>query len=84
MLNKIGWVGSILLSLCGAPEAYRAMTAWKYEISVPFIVMWGLGELLVLVPVVLEIRKPYLIFNYSANLFFITLILTRILSDSMP
>ena len=80
-MNKLGWIGSLLLAFCGAPEAYRALTTDQYEISLPFILMWGLGELCLLIPVIKQIKKPYLVFNYGANLVFIAVILTRLLFD---
>lgn len=79
-LNKVsGWLGSICLAFCGAPEAYRALTAQDYSISIAFVILWMSGEVLVLIPVLREIKKPYLAFNYLANIFFIGIIILRLI-----
>jgi len=80
-VDRLGWLGSLLLAFCGLPEAYRAITANNYDISIPFILMWGIGELLLLLPAIKDIKKNYLIFNYSANIFFILIILGRVIYD---
>lgn len=77
-MDKLGWIGSILLAFCGAPEAYRALTATDYDISYLFLSMWFLGEIFVIIPVIKDIKKPYLIFNYGANILFISIIIGRV------
>lgn len=81
MMNKIGWIGSTLLALCAAPEAYRALTSVEYSISILFILMWGIGELLILITLLAEKGKSYLVFNYALNLIFIMIISNRLLRE---
>ena len=79
-MNKTcGWLGSVCLAFCGAPEAFRAATAEEYSISIAFVSLWMAGEILILIPVLREIKKPYLAFNYLANIFFIAIIILRLM-----
>lgn len=79
ILGGLGWCGGICLAFCGSPEAYRALSAENYEISIPFVVLWMVGEICTIIPVVIDVRKWYLIFNYAANIVFISIILGRAL-----
>jgi hypothetical protein len=79
-MNKIAWLGSFLLAICASFEAYRALTSDTYDISLPFIITWGLGELLLLINSLVRLRSErYLIFNYVMNLIFIGIILNRVI-----
>lgn len=74
-METLGWVGSFLLAFCGLPSAYQA---WKHKKStVPWglLIPWYLGEILVLIPIVFQIKSWYLIFNYAANVLFISIII---------
>jgi hypothetical protein len=78
-VNKLAWISSLLLSLCGLPEAYRALTAENYSISLVFVFMWFAGEFGLLVNSLVRLRdERYLIMNYVMNLIFISIILWRI------
>lgn len=70
-LETIGWIGSVLLAICGAKEAYLAWKTKDCHISWYMLITWGLGEVLTLIPVILHIKSPFLIFNYLINSFFI-------------
>lgn len=77
MIEKIGWLGSTLLALCGAPEAYLAATTGESSLSWTFLCMWLSGELLALVYVIhknSEVKVLPLIFNYGLNIIFISII----------
>lgn len=73
-MTILGWIGSILLAICGAPEAYYAIKNKSTQLSWPFLCLWGFGEIFVFLPVVFQIKSPYLILNYSLNLVFISII----------
>ena len=75
MISGLGWIGSVLLAICGAPEAYSAIKKGKTGLGWPFLAMWYLGEIFVFVPVLLEIDAPYLLLNYGLNILFITVII---------
>jgi len=81
MRSKVGWLGSILLAFCGAPEAYRAVTDPQYDIALLFVLMWGVGEVITLYAVYKDAKLGYLLFNYGMNILFISIILGRILYE---
>lgn len=67
-LIYIGWVGSILFSICAVPQAY---TCYKQKhangLSGVFIWMWFWGEILTIIYVWPSKNMP-LLFNYIFNL----------------
>jgi uncharacterized protein with PQ loop repeat len=75
MLDNVGWLGSTLLAFCGLPQA---LESWKTKnsngLTWGFLLAWTLGELCTLVYVLPRLDWP-LIFNYSANLIFLGIIL---------
>ena len=73
MINSLGWIGSILLASCGLPLAIQSIREGKSDLSWYFILMWGIGELFVLIYVIPQRDYP-LIFNYAGNLILILII----------
>ena len=73
-MNSLGYVGGILLAMCGLPEAYYAWKNKKSHLSWLFLAMWGFGEILILVPIIFEIQVGFLLLNYIANVIFISVI----------
>ena len=79
MINTIGWLGGILLAICGLPQAiksYRLKSS--HELSWLFLIAWGLGEILLLTFVCYKVEFPDLwplIINYSTNIFFVLVII---------
>lgn len=74
-METIGWIGSILLAFCGLPQAWES---WKTKSSAGltwgFLLMWGLGEIFTIIYIIPKWHWP-LIFNYTANIIFISIIL---------
>lgn len=72
MMTFIGWVGSILFSICGLPQALKT---WKDGhadgLDLSFLLLWTGGEVFTLIAVFAQAPKVYLIFNYCANLVFL-------------
>ena len=91
LVDGIGWVGAILLGLCGIPQAIKTIRdnharglAWL------FVFMWWTGELLTLgfIFSLPETQYP-LIANYVLNICIVTLILwvkikDEVLNKSVP
>lgn len=75
--NKaIGWIGTQLLAWCALPAVLQVTSQGHADgYSVPFLLMWGFGELLTAYYVYKEhgFDKPLLI-NYFLNLAFISII----------
>jgi uncharacterized protein with PQ loop repeat len=75
MMETIGWIGSILLAFCGLPQAIES---WKTKnsdgLTWGFLGMWGMGEIFTIIYILPKWHWP-LIFNYTANIIFISIIL---------
>lgn len=75
MLDIIGWIGAFCFAVCGLPQAYAAYKKGNSEgVSLPFLVLWGLGEILTLIYMLPKQDYP-VIFNLLVNLFFILVIM---------
>ena len=73
-MEAIGWTASILLILCGLPQAYQCVKQGHAKgVSPTFIWMWTLGEIFGLVYVIHKMDLP-LIANYFFNLIVLSLI----------
>lgn len=71
----IGWLGSILLAFCGAPQAFKSFREGHSEgLDITFLILWTFGELFTFYAVFIQIHSSYLMFNYGANLLFLLVI----------
>jgi uncharacterized protein with PQ loop repeat len=74
-MEWIGYLGAFLLAACGIPEAYKSCkTGNSNGLTLSFLLMWYLGEIITLIYVLYIEDKP-LQFNYISNILFITVIL---------
>jgi uncharacterized protein with PQ loop repeat len=74
-METIGWIGSILLAFCGLPQAWQSYKEKNSDgVTMSFLIMWGVGELFTIVYIIPKWHWP-LIFNYTANIIFIGIIL---------
>jgi len=69
----LGWSGSLLLSVCAWPAAYSAWKAKHCTYDVTFLLLWCLGELLLLGYALLT-KQWLLLPNYILNLIAIGII----------
>lgn len=68
LVEALGLVGAIGFAICAVPQAlstYRKGSA--RDLSLPFLLLWALGEGCMLSYVLLTSLDPYLIGNYIAN-----------------
>jgi uncharacterized protein with PQ loop repeat len=73
-METIGWIGSILLAFCGLPQAVESYKTKNSDgLTWGFLIMWGVGELFTIVYIIPKWHWP-LIFNYTANIIFISII----------
>lgn len=70
-----GWLGSVLLSLCALPEAWKAYKTKDCTLTWLFLIMWGLGEVLTLIAIIGDAPLGYLILNYGSNIVFISIMI---------
>jgi uncharacterized protein with PQ loop repeat len=74
-METIGWIGSILLAFCGLPQAIESYKTKNSDgLTWGFLIMWGVGEIFTIIYILPKWHWP-LIFNYTANLIFISVIL---------
>jgi uncharacterized protein with PQ loop repeat len=74
-MEYIGWIGSILLAFCGLPQAIESYKTKNSDgLTWGFLSMWGAGEILTVIYILPKWHWP-LIFNYTANIIFIAIIL---------
>lgn len=74
-METIGWIGSILLAFCGLPQAIESYkTKSSAGLTWGFILMWFVGEILTVIYIIPKWHWP-LIFNYTANIIFLSVIL---------
>jgi uncharacterized protein with PQ loop repeat len=67
MLDLMGWVGSILLGICGIPQAVQSIKQKHSDgLSWSFLIAWTLGELITFVYIIGKQDYP-LMLNYSIN-----------------
>ena len=75
MLENIGWIGSILLAFCGLPQAIESIKTKSSEgLTWGFIIMWFLGEICTFIYILPKLDLP-LLFNYTANIIFLAIII---------
>ena len=74
-MDNLGWLGSILLAFCGLPQAIESYRTKNSDgLTWGFLIMWGVGEIFTVIYIIPKWHWP-LIFNYTANLIFISVIL---------
>lgn len=74
LLEVVGWAGSVLLAFCGLPQAVESCRRGSSAgVTWGLLLMWGVGEVLTLMYVLPKMELP-LLFNYAANIVFISVI----------
>lgn len=74
-METIGWLGSILLAFCGLPQAIESYKTKSSDgLTWGFIAMWFIGELFTFVYILPKMDLP-LMFNYTANIIFLSVII---------
>jgi uncharacterized protein with PQ loop repeat len=74
-MDIIGYIGSIMLAICGLPQAIESYKTKSSEgLTWGFLALWFFGEILTFVYVLPKMDLPLLI-NYSANLLFLSVII---------
>jgi uncharacterized protein with PQ loop repeat len=75
MIENIGWIGSILLAFCGLPQAIESYKTKSSEgLTWGFISMWFIGEIFTIIYVFPKMDY-ILLFNYTANVLFLSVII---------
>lgn len=77
MLEIIGWIGATLFALCAVPQSYHSWKTGRSDgLSLLFLGMWFLGEVLTLIYTVIKAPDALpLIGNYMMNMGLLCVIL---------
>ena len=74
-MQSFGWIGSIALAVCAAPQAWKSFTTGdSSDFSSLFLGLWLLGEFCLFI-YTWGLKKWPLRVNYGANIVFILIIL---------
>ena len=74
-MEIIGYIGSIMLAICGLPQAIESFKTKSSEgLTWGFLGLWFFGEIFTFVYVLPKMDFPLLI-NYSVNIIFLGIIL---------
>lgn len=74
-MEIIGWAGGMLLAFCGMPLAWQSYKQKHSDgVSVPFLTMWMIGEILLFIYVLPMANLPLLL-NYGANIICIAVVI---------
>jgi uncharacterized protein with PQ loop repeat len=74
-MKGIGYIGGLLLAVCGIPEAYKTIINKRCDVGWGMLVLWFLGEVLMLVYSFWLADFP-LIINYVSNFIIVSILLT--------
>jgi uncharacterized protein with PQ loop repeat len=74
-MEMLGWLGSILLAFCGLPQAIESYKTKSSDgLTWGFIAMWFIGEIFTFIYILPKMDLP-LMFNYTANIIFLSIII---------
>jgi uncharacterized protein with PQ loop repeat len=65
-VEEIGWISTLCLTLCGIPELWKAVKKGRCDLTLGFISLWFMGEILGLAYAI-YIQKAPIIGNYLFN-----------------
>ena len=83
-MDKIGWIGSLLLALCAIPQAIESYkTKSSAGLTWGFISMWFVGEICTFIYIIPKLDLPLLV-NYGANICFLTVIIYYKINPKKP
>ena len=68
MLEALGWIGSLCLAFCGIPAVVQVIRDKMCTFTWWFLGMWGIGEICILISILIQFPRPWLIINYGTNI----------------
>jgi len=77
MADLVGWIGSVLFAVCGAPQALKSFREGHSRgMSPAFMAFWLAGELCYLYSTVAKFGfVSWLVVNFLGNIFFVLVII---------
>jgi uncharacterized membrane protein HdeD (DUF308 family) len=73
-MTLLATIGSLLLALCGLPEAISAYKNKSCGLGWPMLLMWVLGEIFLIIFAV-QTAQYVLLLNYVANVVFLVVMI---------
>ena len=73
-MEMIGYMGGLLLAICGIPEVIRTLKDSRCHLGWPFLLLWFFGEVFMITYAVHLWDFP-LIFNYLFNIVLVGIML---------
>jgi uncharacterized protein with PQ loop repeat len=81
-MDMIGWIGSILFSICGLPQAIQCIRdGHSRGLNWLFLMCWLLGEVLTFAYVAATTMDWILLSNYFVNLIFLAIMIRYKISE---
>ena len=79
----LGWIGSVAFAVCGLPQAWECYRNGSAQgISPVFVALWFIGEVCYVISVLMKFGwVSWMMFNYIANIFSITIIVIYLIKD---
>ncbi len=71
----IGWIGSLLLAICGIPELIVTVSTGQCNVSWGMLLTWFFGEVLVAIHVYRKHHDLALLTNYTLNIIIISVLI---------
>jgi len=83
LADLIGWTGSVAFAICGIPQAWECFKKKTARgISPAFVGLWLIGEVCYVISVLMKFGwVGWMMFNYTANIFSITVIVFYLVKD---
>jgi len=78
MIDLIGWMGALLLGICGIPEVIHTLQTSQVNLTWGLLLFWFFGEILALIYTYNKSKKVRLfplIFNYGLNIICISILI---------
>ena len=77
MIELFGWIGGILLAICGAPQSYKSVRDGNSDgLSHLMLWAWYMSEVLTFIYIISFADASWpLIFNYAFNIVFVSIML---------
>ncbi len=73
-METIGYLGGLLLAICGIPEVIRTVKDKRCHLGWPFLLLWFFGEVFMIV-YAFHLWDFPLIFNYTFNIVLVGIML---------
>lgn len=74
-METLGWIGSIMLALCGLPQAIESFRTKSSDgLTWGFLLLWAFGEIFTFAYIMPKMDLPLLL-NYTANIIFLAIII---------